>query len=416
MRRGSLGPHGTDQAVLDANAAALESLFTVVERKVGAERPARSRLQRLAAAVARRLGLRGTAVQTIETAAMLHDVGKVAIPEAVLRKSGRLTETEFAMLSKHPEVGEAILSAIHFSPAVCEIVRHHHERVDGGGYPDGLAEEAIPLGARVLAAIDAYDALVADRPYRRALSAEQALAVLADEAGAAFDPEVVRGLTAVLREADEVPTDLAEAHDLFEVGAAREELTDLSHVIAVTEQTARQVDDPFPWELSLEGLSARRSALVRELVDVLQGGEEAVRRQAARVLGARGGSEAVPALIGALGDPAEVVRREAIWGLAEIATDEAVSAILEAAEVGDRPLACAAVMAAARLDDPRIPQTLAALAGSDRALVSELAAMVLGWFAGQSGTGLLGQDSFDPGGPRAPAPAERRGGPDQYLP
>jgi HD-GYP domain-containing protein (c-di-GMP phosphodiesterase class II) len=130
-------------------------------------------------------------VETILSAARIHDLGKIGTTDLVLSKPGRLTDEEFAAIKRHPIEGSELLRRLTPYRRVVEIVRHHHERWDGTGYPDGLAGEQIPFGSRVIAVADTYDAMTSDRPYRRALSSEQALAEIRRCAGTQFDPVVV---------------------------------------------------------------------------------------------------------------------------------------------------------------------------------------------------------------------------------
>ena len=123
--------------------------------------------------------------------ALLHDIGKIGVPDNVLRKPGALSESEWTLMKRHPEHGARIIAQIPFLEEVSRIVRHHHERWDGKGYPDGLAGEAIPLGARIFAVADSFDAMTSDRPYRRAMSVEDACAEVARCRGTQFDPTVV---------------------------------------------------------------------------------------------------------------------------------------------------------------------------------------------------------------------------------
>jgi len=153
-----------------------------------------------AEAVARRLGIDGAALEEVRHAAELHDVGKVAVPDEILNKPARLTEQEWAFIRQHTVIGERILAAAPALRGVAPIVRATHERWDGGGYPDGTAGEDIPLGARIVAVADAYDAMVADRPYEAARSPEDAVAELRRCAGSQFDPVVVDAFCAVLAE------------------------------------------------------------------------------------------------------------------------------------------------------------------------------------------------------------------------
>ena len=128
---------------------------------------------------------------TLRRGALLHDIGKIGVPDEVLRKPAALSEAEWVLMRKHPEHGARIISRIPFLEDVARIVRHHHERWDGKGYPDGLAGEAIPLGARVFAVGDSFDAMTSDRPYRRAMSVVAARREVARCRGTQFDPDVV---------------------------------------------------------------------------------------------------------------------------------------------------------------------------------------------------------------------------------
>jgi HD-GYP domain-containing protein (c-di-GMP phosphodiesterase class II) len=121
--------------------------------------------------------------------AFLHDLGKIEVPEEVLNKPGRLTEDERAQMERHPVIGEAMLGSVDFPWDIRPMVRSHHERWDGGGYPDGLVAEAIPFSARILRVADVFDALTSARSYRRLLSPQEAMAIMVDDGGS-FDPEI----------------------------------------------------------------------------------------------------------------------------------------------------------------------------------------------------------------------------------
>jgi ribonuclease P protein subunit RPR2 len=137
----------------------------------------------------------------VEFGFLLHDVGKVAVPDAILFKPGPLSEPERALVRRHPEVGSEILRHIDFLDEAKQVVRHHHERWDCAGYPDGLAGEAIPLAARVFALADALDALTSERPYRAAISFAEARRQIRAETGAQFDPAIVAAYETVPDEA-----------------------------------------------------------------------------------------------------------------------------------------------------------------------------------------------------------------------
>jgi putative nucleotidyltransferase with HDIG domain len=146
------------------------------------------------------LGLPATEVDTVTQAGLLHDIGKIGVPEAVLRKQTGLDPAEWTLMRKHAIIGAQIVAPFDFFAGGALIIRHHHERWDGSGYPDGLAARAIPLGARIVAVADVFDALTTERPYRRALSPEAALTHLRNEAGRLLDPEVVATLLSLARD------------------------------------------------------------------------------------------------------------------------------------------------------------------------------------------------------------------------
>jgi HD-GYP domain-containing protein (c-di-GMP phosphodiesterase class II) len=153
----------------------------------------------LAMAVAGRLGLSAEEIDEVGRAAELHDVGKMAIPDAILEKPGPLSEREMSFIHRHTVIGEGILSAAPALVPVAKLVRSSHERYDGTGYPDGLAGEAIPLGSRIVFACDAFDAITSNRPYSARRSAGEALAELERCTRTQFDPIVVDALGEVLR-------------------------------------------------------------------------------------------------------------------------------------------------------------------------------------------------------------------------
>jgi HD-GYP domain-containing protein (c-di-GMP phosphodiesterase class II)/putative methionine-R-sulfoxide reductase with GAF domain len=150
------------------------------------------RLQQYATGLAKRVGITDAGqVRAIEAASLLHDMGKLAVPEYILNKPGKLTPAEFEKMKVQASVGADILSAIDFPYPVVPIVRHHHENWDGTGYPDGIAGENIPIGARILSVVDCFDALTSDRPYRPRLSDAEAIKILLDRRGSMYDPLVV---------------------------------------------------------------------------------------------------------------------------------------------------------------------------------------------------------------------------------
>jgi putative nucleotidyltransferase with HDIG domain len=170
----------------------IEALAHAIDAKDAVTHGHIRRVQRWAVDLAGRMGVASEIeVRALEAAALLHDIGKLAIPEHILNKPGKLTAPEFERMKTHARVGAEILSEIDFPYPVVPIVRHHHENWDGTGYPDGIAGEAIPIGARILSVVDCFDALTSDRPYRRALSGDSAFAIIEARAGTMYDPAVV---------------------------------------------------------------------------------------------------------------------------------------------------------------------------------------------------------------------------------
>jgi len=169
----------------------IESLALAIEAKDHTTHDHLQRVQVYAVEIAKDLRLGEDDLQAIRAASVLHDIGKVAVPEHIICKPGKLTPEEFGKMKIHPIVGAEILARAQFPYPVVPIVRSHHEKWDGSGYPDGLKGEEIPIGARILAAVDCLDALASDRQYRRALPLGKAMEMVAAQAGKAFDPSVV---------------------------------------------------------------------------------------------------------------------------------------------------------------------------------------------------------------------------------
>ncbi|MFZ1057731.1 MAG: HD-GYP domain-containing protein [Candidatus Rokuibacteriota bacterium] len=153
----------------------LLGLANALEAKDPYTRGHSERVAGLAQRLARRLGFAPSDARVVAQAGLLHDLGKIGIPESVLRKAGPLTGEEWALMREHPVVGARIVAPLEFFADGALIIRHHHERQDGSGYPAGLAGGAIPLGARIVAVADVYDALTSERPYRRSLERTEAL-------------------------------------------------------------------------------------------------------------------------------------------------------------------------------------------------------------------------------------------------
>ncbi len=185
--------HASDMAELHLRT--IETLALAIEAKDQNTHDHLCRVRVYASGIASRLKLSENETEALMAAALLHDIGKLAVPEYIINKPGKLTPDEFERMKIHPVVGAQILERVSFPYPVVPIVRSHHEQWNGGGYPDGLKGEEIPIGARILSAVDCFDALASDRPYRRAMSLADAAAYVQKFAGVQFDPEVVRILS-----------------------------------------------------------------------------------------------------------------------------------------------------------------------------------------------------------------------------
>ena len=169
------------------------------------------RIQRITGRICRQLGLDEDTSEEISFASILHDVGKIHIPDHILKKPGPLTDSEFALMQTHTVVGERILGRKPFYKTARQIARHHHEHWDGNGYPDGLAGEAIPLAARIVTVADVYDALVHERPYKPAWEPQKALAAMEVFSGRIFDPDILAAFLAMEKpNANPLPLQLEE--------------------------------------------------------------------------------------------------------------------------------------------------------------------------------------------------------------
>lgn len=208
-----------------------------------------SRVQEYAARLAEKVGVPDEERDAIRVAAILHDIGKIGIPESILGKPGKLTPEEYEIIKSHVEIGALILEEIDFPWPVVPAVRSHHERWDGLGYPDGLKGEAIPIGGRIISLVDVFDALTSDRPYRRAMTVEQAIEVLRANRGTQFDPTLVDAFIEILEEHGPIPEEpepesarrliellTGAAHRAQAPGAIREEAVNEEEVFAEIER------------------------------------------------------------------------------------------------------------------------------------------------------------------------------------
>jgi len=157
-----------------------------------------ARVTQYAVAIAESMELPSESVEELRLAGLLHDLGKIGVPDSILNKAGRLSEEEYSAIKMHPALSMRIIEPLPHLGNIIPIIYHHHERYDGNGYMDGKAGEKIPLGARIIAVADSYEAMTSDRPYRKALSREEAMTELSRNAGSQFDPEVVRHFLALL--------------------------------------------------------------------------------------------------------------------------------------------------------------------------------------------------------------------------
>ncbi|HYL85524.1 MAG TPA: HD domain-containing phosphohydrolase [Candidatus Angelobacter sp.] len=203
------------EAIADLHLRTIEALSLAIEAKDHNTHDHLKRVQTYAMQIGKDLRLDDSQLSAIRAAAMLHDIGKLAVPEQILSKPGRLTPEEFEKMKIHPVVGAEILDRVQFPYPVVPIVRSHHEKWDGTGYPDAISGERIPIGARILSAVDCFDALTSERPYRRAVSPDEAMAHLRSESGRSFDPRVVEGIQRRYRELEETVSQWAKEGSLF---------------------------------------------------------------------------------------------------------------------------------------------------------------------------------------------------------
>jgi putative nucleotidyltransferase with HDIG domain len=178
----------------------IRSLAEAIDAKDSYTRGHSDRVADYAEALARRLKLEEEVLNAVRCAGYLHDTGKIGIPDAILNKPGRLTEEEYSHIMSHPVLSHKIIEPVEFPYDVKPLVRHHHERIDGCGYPDGLKGDDIPLGARIIGIADAFEAMTSDRPYRKALSFQDAALELKRCAGSQFDAALVDEFLIYLQE------------------------------------------------------------------------------------------------------------------------------------------------------------------------------------------------------------------------
>jgi diguanylate cyclase (GGDEF)-like protein len=214
IRKAAIAPSARSQAIEVGRAAfgaATDSLTAALDARPGWAGKPSSMIAGAAVELAAGLGLPESEVERIRVASLLHDLGKLAIPEAILTKPGELNDPEWRIVSEHPKIGQVILEQAGALRDAATIVLHHHEWFDGRGYPFGLSGEEIPVGARIVAIADAYEAMVAGRPYRDAITHAAALQELRRHAGMQFDPDLVERFAALFHE--RMPFTIEPAHD-----------------------------------------------------------------------------------------------------------------------------------------------------------------------------------------------------------
>jgi HD-GYP domain-containing protein (c-di-GMP phosphodiesterase class II) len=172
----------------------LRGLVTALETRVPGSAGHGRRVAASSGLVAARLGVGPSEIARIERASRVHDVGKIIVSPEILEKPAALTACEFEEVQRHAAFGARLVASLE-DPRLTAIVRHHHERIDGSGYPDGLHGAAIPLSARIIGVIDSYDALTSSRPYRDPLTQDAAISILTEESGLTLDPDVVAAFT-----------------------------------------------------------------------------------------------------------------------------------------------------------------------------------------------------------------------------
>ena len=203
--------------------------------------------------IAEEMGFVGEGLACIQLAALLHDVGKVGTPESILNKEGKLTDEEFEVIKQHPVVGAKIIENINDTDAIVAIVRHHHERHDGSGYPSGLTDRDIPTEARILAVADAFDAMTSDRAYRKTFSKEEAVAEIRRCTGVQFEPTVAEVFIGLCER------DLLHVPELIYVGRATgSEQGPSGARFSMAQSSATGTDEGADWAEEPETLDSAR--------------------------------------------------------------------------------------------------------------------------------------------------------------
>ena len=235
----------------DLYLSTIETLAMAIDAKDQVTHGHIRRVQIYACGLAKVMGMNSESeTGAVKAAALLHDMGKLAIPEHILNKPGKLTPAEFEKMKRHASIGAEILSTIDFPYPVVPIVRHHHENWDGNGYPDGLAGTQIPLGARILSVVDCFDALTSDRPYRPELPVSEAIEILRERSGTMYDPDVVETFVRVHKSIAPTERDLASRKAIGAIIAA--ELEEPTQEKASTTQKPGLDDLPLVADLGAD--------------------------------------------------------------------------------------------------------------------------------------------------------------------
>lgn len=189
-----------NKGVKDTHMISIEAFIDFIDKVDGYTGKHCKKVSELAAGLAEKLGFSASLLDIIKSAGQLHDIGKIRIPKEILSKKGKYNKEEYDIMKQHSSIGCEILSPMECFKKEIPIIRHHHEGWDGKGYPDGISGNTIPLGARILAVCDSYEAMTNPRPYKDTLSHEQAIEELIKNKGTQFDPEVVDAFVEMLKE------------------------------------------------------------------------------------------------------------------------------------------------------------------------------------------------------------------------
>ena len=182
----------------DTYLGTIQTLARAIDAKDPYTKGHSDRVTRYAVKIAKEMNLSGSTIRNIEYSALIHDIGKIGIQEAILTKKGKLSGTEYEIVKMHPLIGESIITPVKFLNGIAPLILYHHEHFNGKGYLEGLRGEAIPLGARIISVADAFDAMTSDRPYRKALTKEEARKELEKASGKKFDPRVIKAFLRLL--------------------------------------------------------------------------------------------------------------------------------------------------------------------------------------------------------------------------